>query len=240
MTRLFLPLLAAFLAIQGVGTAQEEHTITGNVTLTLPVGTCTIPRLARRIAEDLKVPAGIEVLPGQCVGPRRVREAVMLTGMTLAEAMDRAISEDPRYWWTLTDGVLVIRPLQAWGEREHFLHRTLTSFEIENRNLDGITQLVRQVLADRPVSDQPDRVINTEEGDRRLSLELSGTSIYDTLNAIVRAHGALTWQLSYCREPALQHLSMVVLRTFDGAGVSTAVNMEPYSPYCRQGPPVLL
>src|SRR5262245_14184021 len=157
-------IVALFFAIQAAGAAQEELTISGDVRLTLPVGTCTLPGLVRLIAEDLKMPAGIEALPGPCVGPRRVRERVSLSGMTLAGAMDRAISEDPRYWWTLTDGVLVVRPLEAWGEREHFLHRTLTSFQVENRNLDGIRKLVRQALNGGEASAQADSKINTEEG----------------------------------------------------------------------------
>jgi hypothetical protein len=237
MRRALLLMVAMFCAVPAPTAAQEALMITGNVTLTLPVSTCAIPTLARRIAEDLKLPAGIEMLPGQCVGPRRVRDRVPLTGMTLVEAMDRAVAEDPRYWWTLTDGVLVVRPIDAWGEREHFLHRTLTSFQVEHRNLDGIRKLVRQAVNGGEANDQPDQMTNTEEGDRRLSIDLSGVSIYETLNAIVRAHGALTWQVSYCREPARQEHSAVLFRTFDGAGMSTLYNMNDV-PSCRQAPPL--
>ena len=234
-------MVALFLATQAVGAAQEELAISGDVRLALPVGTCTIPALARRIAEDLKMPAGIEALPGPCVGPRRVRDRVSLSGMTLAEAMDKAIGEDPRYWWTFTDGVLVVRPLEAWGEREHFLHRPLASFQIDDRNLDGITAAVRQAITGGVPPSPVDRPMQTDEGNRKLSVDMVGTSIYEALNQVVRAHGSLIWQLSYCRAPARQESSDIMFRTFDGSGLTTGMKVSTAAEStgsCRQQPPL--
>lgn len=235
----FLLIVAALSAIQVSAAAPEEQIISGDVRLALPVGTCTVPALVRRIAEDLKMPAGIEALPGPCVGPRRVRDRVALTGMTLAEAMDKVIGEDPRYWWTFADGVLVVRPLEAWGEREHFLHRTLASFQIDDRNLDGIVAVVRNAITGGESASLADRPLQTDEGNRKLSVDMTGTSIYEALNQVVRAHGALVWQLSYCRAPGRQELSEIMFRTFDGSGLTTGVKVSPADPvYCRQQPPL--
>jgi hypothetical protein len=68
---------------------------------------------------------------------------------------------------------------------------------------------------------------------------MTGTSIYEALNQVVRAHGALVWQLSYCRAPGRQELSEIMFRTFDGSGLTTGAKVSPADPvYCRQQPPL--
>lgn len=59
---------------------------------------------------------------------------------------------------------------------------------------------------------------------RRFSLDFPGGSVLDLLNAILRAHGALAWHVSYelAHRPAEEFYLEFV--TFDGEGMGASYN----------------
>ena len=72
---------------------------------------------------------------------------------------------------------------------------------------------------------------------RRFSVDLGATSVLEALNAIVRAHGELVWEITYCRPQALYEHATIWLSTFDASrmGAHVAVLRSPdgktYDPY---------
>jgi hypothetical protein len=219
-----------FLFIQVLPAAQEatppkQRLITQNLEIRTALLRCHAPDIAMRLATLIGVPAGAEALPGPCLyeggkGPA-LETPVNLLGMTISEAMDTLVALDPRYQWLETGGVIVIRPIEAWNDKKHFLHRKLSSFAVDDQNLGGALHQIsaaRDGDAALPYIELPMR---TEQGHRKFSLALGTTTLFEAMNAIVREHGAMWWQVNYCQPQALAESSRVFLYTFDGAGLGT-------------------
>jgi hypothetical protein len=102
------------------------------------------------------------------------------------------------YAWREADGVIEARPLSAVRDPEHFLNDTIgrrtvgsrrglvEALESLRRSWDGIDQeLPGGTLASAP----------------SFELSFGGGSLLEFLNAVVRAHGAAAWEISY-RNPS--------------------------------------
>jgi len=87
---------------------------------------------------------------------------VDVRGVPLSQALDAAVAADRRYEWRAIDGVVVVRPRQAWRDPEHPLLRPVTAADLDAAGL---------------------------------STDVDGGTVFDTLNAAVRAHGRLQWSL---------------------------------------------
>jgi hypothetical protein len=179
----------------------DYRTIDADITLRLPSFPCQIPSAALQIARSLGLPGGVEGLPERCPHPRapppNVSERLSLGGMTAREAMDALVRIDSHYRWVESGGVLVLRPVDAWDGANHFLHRTVASFGFSDANVNGAVSAVQKALG--PWRFAPAERPTTEFGARRFSLTLGATSILEALSAVVRAHGALSWHVTYCQ-----------------------------------------
>jgi hypothetical protein len=191
-----------------------------------PPGPCEIPAAVIQIARVVQVPAGIEPVPEICrnVAPSTTsalppppRERVYLTGKSVREALDELVAVDARYYWVQSDGVIVIRPVVAWGDARHFLHRTLRRFSLVEENLGGALDEWRRAMwgADAPPPSEHMRGgQRTELGDRRFNVVVDGAATaFDALNLIVRTHGALYWEIGYCQPAADARFATVWLWT---------------------------
>jgi hypothetical protein len=208
-------------------TPPAQRLITENLEFRTAFLPCHAPDIAMRLAKLTGVPAGAETLPGPCGyekgrGPA-LESPVNLLGMTMAEAMDTLVALDPRYLWLETGGVIVIRPIDAWNNKQHFLHRALPAFTLDDQNLGGT---INQISAARdgdvrhpPYAEIPMR---TDQALKKVSVALGTTTLFEAMNAVVREHGAMWWQVNYCQPQALAAFSRVFLYTFDGAGLGTS------------------
>jgi hypothetical protein len=94
-------------------------------------------------------------------------------GVTLRQALDAVVAKDRRYEWRDVDGVVVVRPRAAWHDPEHPLLRRVPAAGV-----------------------RPD-----PEGDELLaalrhpSLDFTGGTLFELLNAAVRASGRRQWSL---------------------------------------------
>jgi len=124
---------------------------------------------------------------------------------------------DSRYEWREMDGVIVVRPRIAWTDTNDFLHRTVSSFTLRNKHLGSTLEAVIDTLG--PFRWPGERFISTtRQADRLISLNLGTTSVIETLNAVVRAHGAMGWAVKYCESGAIPENAWLSLFTFDGGG----------------------
>jgi hypothetical protein len=184
-----------------------------------PLGPCAVPRLTERIVQSAHVPAGIEYVPEPCRSQRRTADRLsesLPIGMTVQDALDRLVQLDPRYRWMEDDGVIVMRPRNAWNEAGHFLHRTVSSFIVKDEDMTGALNAVQTALGPGRFDAPPQRWHPTPESERRFSVALGGIPGLEALNAVVRAHGSLTWELSYCQPQARYEYGTLWLTTFDG------------------------
>jgi hypothetical protein len=172
-----------------------------NITLKLPPGPCSVPALAWALAKAVNAPVGIETLPGECgvfgggPPPPSATEQVPLLGLTLASALDLIAKADRRYYWTESNGVIVMRPVVAWGNKDHFLHTTLPGLELKDASLGvALDAVLKETWGPRP-----SRFETIAPGDPSLlNLSTGAVSMVQALDAIVRAHGSMSWQVTYC------------------------------------------
>jgi hypothetical protein len=191
----------------------------------VPVRSCDVPGITTYITRHASVPAGVEMIPGCDWSSSRppVEDRVHLQGMTLQEALERLIKIDPRYDWVENDGVIIVRPLDAWSDDKHFLHKVIDKFELKDANVGApLGEIVRTL--------QPDRSNFMSEhniGSPDLNLSTGPISVVEALDAVVREHGAMYWEVSYCLPERAPDVAMVRLHTHDDRGLATrAVNLR--------------
>lgn len=212
-------------AAQGLPIPAVERLVDRNLTIRY-LGHCTTAWLALDLARTAAAPIGVEFVPGPCsqpgVQPRTLSEPVSFLGLTAGEALNRLVEIDPRYSWKDTGGVLVMRPNAAWADGRHFLHRKLATFEMVDENFGGALTRAADAIWQFRGPDHGSRSTRTAQGDRRFTVRLGQVQIVDTLNAVVREHGALQWRITYCQPSANEKFAMLHFRTFDEDGLATA------------------
>jgi hypothetical protein len=224
------PLMAAALAGPPAQSSVTDRIIEHDIRVRLPLSPCTVPQAASRIAISMQVPLGLEQVPEPCGENGKkspdVDGEVVLTGMSIGHAFDRLVELDERYVWNEADGVLVLRPGVTWFDRDHFLHRRIPSFRVNDGRIWAAMHAVHSALGGaRGPADEvwPAR---TSQSDYAFSVSLGVTTVRDALNAVVRTHGSLQWRVDYCKPPAGYEYAMVWLMTFDGDGVGRRAATE--------------
>jgi hypothetical protein len=143
--------------------------------------------------------------------------------MTYREALDRLAVFDPRYSWVISDGVFVIRPIEAWGDEEHFLNQPIGEFVVEDEDaFFALDRLAQQVVPwpQRGSGLVRDMARRTDQSTWPLAIELTAASGTLALDAIVRTHGKLAWSVRYCKPEARPEYATIGVRTYDTAGWS--------------------
>jgi hypothetical protein len=121
----------------------------------------------------------------------------------------RLVKLDPRYYWTESDGVIVVRPLAAWADPKHFLHGVLDRLTLDKAD---IGQALHAALAPlRPFSHPPTIL----DGVGEITIDVGPISIIEALDAVVRTHGRARWEVSYCRSEAVLLYARIFIYTFD-------------------------
>jgi hypothetical protein len=238
MLRFSAGCIVALLSIVATASSRSQQVVERDIwVLPPPLHPCVVPELAGHVFESGFVPGGVEYLPGRCgeIKATSTGERTNLRGLTVPEALNRLVQSDARYRWEERNGVFVIRPLDAWSDRGHFLHRTI-SVAFTDRNVGGALSALLTAIGPTRHIGEP-RTYNTPDMNRQFSVALNTTSVLDGLNAIVRTHGRLKWSVSYCQPQRRVESAMVMLRTHDGGslggqpvGFVTDENGRSYNP----------
>lgn len=186
---------------------------------------CSLPQAARNLFVSRQQPAGIEYLPAGLACRRSATEWTLLghlQTLPTPDALTELVGRDPHYKWTVRDGVYVVRPVESWNDASHFLHKRVPSFEAEQNNLGGVLNAVATALAGFRVSglETPRSGPPSPELLRRFSVHVRDGSMLDVLNTAVREHGALLWEVTYCKPQSGYEFATLSLRTFDQRGES--------------------
>lgn len=192
--------------------------ITQTVEVGHPLAPCEAADVVGFIARVTGVPAGIEFVPGDCGYRHFARSATRqsLQGLSIREALNQIVRWDPRYQWKLLDGVISFRPLAATNRPDHFLHTTTGDLDLVDDDVAGAFVAITDLLGAKQSSGPPPR---TPLAEKRFSVSLSSVSAVAALDAVVRAHGAMWWEVRYCRPEASRRYATVNLWTFDKGGV---------------------
>ncbi len=134
--------------------------------------------------------------------------------------MDALVAVDPRYVWREQDGVLIIRPVDAWRDRTHFLNEIVGSIDERQRRPIDIVKGLYDLKGLRINWSSGGVIGNPTQKESDLDLPISVTlptsTMLGVLNAIAKSHGQLGWLVEYARGPAEFRYSCIRLVTFDG------------------------
>ena len=186
------------------------------------------------IARSARVPIGFEEIAGipmPYVGslsaiPPSAR--TVLIGLTVGEALDALVSADPRYSWREQDGAILIRPVEAWADPAHFLHKRLSAFHVSDSTVVDVARAIyaqfgaRVIFGEGGVLGDPPRPDFGLE--KRIAFDVPSDTMLQALNIVVREYGGLGWMVHYAGAPADIETSCLRFVTFDGtfAGVGAA------------------
>ena len=179
-------------------------------------------QVAVNLANAAGVPVGFESLPA--VEPVRwLSEGVVLSRQTLRQALDVLVALDPRYEWRDMDGMIAIRPAEAWLSSDNPLFRLV-------RNLHLHDVPASTVIAAFGVAVTGASLPNTLPDSRTFSVDVAQGTVFELLNAISRSHGEISWiweeipgDEKRLSDSGLTHRVTFWLRQGVGAGVGLAV-----------------
>jgi hypothetical protein len=224
---------AAFILLSAVPSRAQDgavpplqRIVDWHVELTLPVNECSVPSAVRTLTQRLHFPAGIERLPGACRRSSNGQPAgtITLHSMTLAEALDKLVEIDRRYRWVDADGVIVVRPLEAWANPKNVLNFRSASVTLEEKNLDDAVEAIAAAIDDREPRWFPPQAARTTQGSRLFSVKTGATSLGEALDAIIRTHGDAVWELAdFGPADPTRSMRMLLLYTFDGGALHKAL-----------------
>ena len=220
-------LLSCAAAAQDAAVPPLERLIDTDYSLRLPVHECTVPGAVAGLARRFHFRAGVEYLPVDCQpyhqNAARSKESVNLRGLTIRAALEKLSALDPRYRWVETDGLIVMRPLEAWADPKNMLNYTTGSFELEEVNFGGALDAVVSALTGKQHSTAASLAERTEQGARRFSVRAGATSVAAALDAIVRQHGDAWWEVRLSAVPPNGLGPVIWIWTHDGSGIGSAV-----------------
>jgi hypothetical protein len=183
--------------------------------------------LVQLLAMSARVPIGFEEIAGEPevfdgdlsrIPPER---RTPLVGRTVGNALDLLTTADRRYVWREQAGLLLLRPVAAWTQTDHFLHRRLPPFNALRRPPEDIAKQLYTLLGARPMSGSHGSIaaprLPIAGAERAVSITVNYGAALDILNATVLAHSELGWRVYYARGPAEPQNSCVRFITFDGA-----------------------
>ena len=119
--------------------------------------------------------------------------------------------------------VISFRPVEAWNQADHFLHTTTGALQLVDENMGGAFVAISRTLGVRHVSAPTAR---TPLAEKRFSVSLGDTSALAALDAVVRVHGQMWWEMRYCKPESLRQYATVFLRTFDKAGLGARIDQS--------------
>jgi hypothetical protein len=141
------------------------------------------------LAYAARVPMGVELYPAS--ERQAAPEGVRVTGLTVRDALSALVQLDPRYDWREDDGVIVVRPQQAWSASDHPLSRAVAPVHLERVTvIDAINFQQALLEPGMKFTPEPDRGAKVS----RFSVDAPRGSLLLLLNAIARSHGELCWR----------------------------------------------
>ena len=141
-------------------------------------------------------------------------EEVPLIGKSFEDVLDLLVKADPRYYWTETDGVVLLRPLAAWTDPRHFLHSTIAGLDLEDANIGAAMDAILPGPFGHGLGAQ---IMATDVS--QLTLATGPLSVVEALDAVVRTHGRARWEVSYCLPEMKAEVATVWIKTYDDRGI---------------------
>jgi hypothetical protein len=171
---------------------------------------------AWRIAESAGVPLVFEASPADYRDPTIVAQRFDLDGLTVREALDALVAQDPRYQWQQRDGVIVIRPIGVLADAGDALNQRLVGLRGERVNLEDVLARATAAVVGRGMSP----TLAPATARQEFALDAPSGTVLDLLAAAARAHGRVMWLMPDAARGPDQSGFSLGFRTFADASAA--------------------
>jgi hypothetical protein len=204
---------ATTLIAQAPDLAPEYRVLTADAELRLPGNTQALAETLASIAKASGILIGFETMLDHGPASATSQFGRSLRGMRVGDALDTLIALHPGYAWRNVNGVIHVRPQAAFNDSNHFLNEMAAPLElIDALPLHATFEVHRVFIPDcvinHPIyTDQRDKILERELPAMRqpLTLSFGGGRVIDLLDAIIKAHGSLYWNVTYEVPPERLH-----------------------------------
>jgi hypothetical protein len=188
----------------------------------LPATTSSLHRGTAELAGAAGVPIGYEAVMYEPNEPVPARSTTGTRERTVRQVLDAITTHDPRYAWQEDNGVIHLRPATSFDDPRNALNRPVANFVLIDARLGDALREVQFLL-------HPDwrngGILGsgpspTALGLRRFSVREANTTIIGLLDAIVKAHGSSSWQVTYADGSQPVPALRLSFSTFDGWGTT--------------------
>jgi hypothetical protein len=193
------------------------------------------------LAAGARVPIGFEYVAERFLttypAPGISRKPIIATGRTLGDVLNELVALDPRYGWSETDGVILIRPKGMQAEDPNaLLRQRLSKIDLRGAGVEEVLAMYRERFG--KASNPTHRIARDPWWDTIVSLRLTAPTVLELLNAVVKAHGDAIWVLSYFGPPATYERSRLEFIK-SGGQTGNGYEARPWPPIPPRGIPPL-
>jgi hypothetical protein len=193
-------LLAAPMAAQKASTLDDP--IPGEIRIDSPrsLHPCAGAQAVDQIARAAHMLVGFENAQGCWLAPRSRwahPDGDKLTGLSPRLALDHVIAAMSSHLWRTVNGIIVVRPTTAWADPDDFLNQPVQPFEATNALVDEILHTALRAATPSVLLPHEDVPRHGALVSHSMTVQFSGGSMLDALNAIVGAHGSAEWEVGY-------------------------------------------
>jgi len=173
---------------------------------------------AWRIAECAGVPLVFEASPRHYRDPAIVARRLDLDGLTVREALDALVAQDPRYRWEERDGIVVLRPIGTLADPADALNQRIAGVRGDRMRLEEVLARVTAAVAGTGAPTTLPEAISSRE----FTLDAPSGTVLDLLAAAARAHGRVMWLTPDAGRGADQGGVSIGFRIFARTGAGAA------------------
>jgi hypothetical protein len=190
--------------------------------------------LVWRIGATGTTPTGFEGHRGAVNRRPSAFRRLPIEGMTVGDALQNLIAGDPRYAWHEHNGVVVVRPVSAWSDKDNPLNQPTGHIDWSEISTEEALKRIFNIVYGYPPSSLAPM---SARPDRTVSIRIESGTVIDLLNALVQADGEMTWSATYPEdEPRIRfRLNLNRFSGFDGHGIGSprlppSLNENPLRP----------
>lgn len=229
MSKRLLALSIGLAAIVGAALAAQEPTALiarrlpfGAPVVDVPLTPSSLQRAMAELAWTARIPIGYEAPEDEPWQPAPPSRTINVEGQTVEQVLNAIVALQPRYGWSEDDGVIHLRPKTAVADPNNVLNRPIEMFVLDDTTLQLALREIHFNL--RPALRQGGIAGSgappTALGLHRFSISMKKTTVLDVLDAIVKAHGASSWHVTYMPDYSTIVSYRFGFDTFDGWGMT--------------------
>jgi hypothetical protein len=185
----------------------------------LPLTTASLQRAIAEMAWASGRPIGFEAVPAEPWQPTPAATTLNVMGKTVEEMLDALVARDVRYSWSEENAVLHLRPRASRRDSNSPLNRKIDAFAVRDVTLADASHEIHFLLQPelRGLVIVGSGIAAHQLGLRRFDVNIANTTVLGVLDAIVMAHGASSWHVTYSQTGDWLHIGF---DTFDGWGTT--------------------